>query len=91
MRKFAYLLAMLLMMVVTVLAQDIKEVNGIYLKGETPYSGEFTIFYDNGTPKIEMSLVDGMKEGAVKVYFENGTLSEIRSYKKIYTFHRSLL
>ena len=39
MRKFAYLLAMLLMMVVTVLAQDIKEVNGIYLKGETPYSG----------------------------------------------------
>ena len=29
-----------------------------------------------------MSLVDGMKEGAVKVYFENGTLSEIRSYKK---------
>ncbi|HNZ71248.1 MAG TPA: toxin-antitoxin system YwqK family antitoxin [Prolixibacteraceae bacterium] len=82
MRKFGFLLGMLLIMAISAFAQDIKEIDGIYFKGNTPYSGDFTIFHENGVPKIELLLVEGMKEGAVKVYFENGTLSEIRSYKK---------
>jgi antitoxin component YwqK of YwqJK toxin-antitoxin module len=81
MRKVGYLIGLLLIMAVSAIAQEIKEIDGIYLKGNTPYSGDYTIFYDNGMPKIEMTLVDGMKEGAVKVYFENGTLNEIRSFK----------
>jgi antitoxin component YwqK of YwqJK toxin-antitoxin module len=72
---------LLVALAATAFSQEIKEVDGVYLKGETPFNGDYTVYYDNGIPKIEMTLVDGMKDGAVKVYFENGVLNEIRSYR----------
>lgn len=66
----------------TVFSQDIKEVDGVYYVVSKPYSGDFKSYYPDGKIKIEMTLIDGMKDGVVKVYFENGELNEIRSFKK---------
>ena len=63
-------------------SQHIKEDEGVYMAGSKPYTGLYKTNFDNGKVKTEMSLVDGLKEGDVKVYFENGVLNEIRSYHK---------
>jgi len=82
MKKIGLLIGILFLTIFTALAQDIKEIDGIYYKGDTPFTGTYTVKFDNGKPKIVMNLVDGMKEGETNVYFQNGELNEIRSYRK---------
>jgi antitoxin component YwqK of YwqJK toxin-antitoxin module len=82
MRKIGLLIGILFLTIVSAFAQQIKEIDGIYYKGNTPYTGTYTVNFDNGNPKIVMNLVDGMKEGETKVYFQNRELNEIRSYRK---------
>lgn len=66
----------------TTFAQDLKKVDGIYYAGSEPYTGEYTTYYDNDNVKMEAHFVDGMKDGKCKLYFENGKINEIHSYKK---------
>jgi len=82
MRKIGLLFGILFLVVFSAFSQDIKEIDGVYYKGNTPFTGSFTSSFDNGKPRIDMNLVNGLKEGVVKVYFENGELNEIRAYKK---------
>lgn len=63
-------------------AQTISEIDGIYYENAIPYTGSYQIFHENNQVKMEMNLVDGLKDGDVKVYFENGTLNEIRAYSR---------
>lgn len=81
MRKFSLLFSILLLAVISAIAQDVKEINGVYYKGDVPYTGNYIAKFDNGEPRIEMNLLNGLKEGEVKVYFETGELNEIRFYK----------
>jgi antitoxin component YwqK of YwqJK toxin-antitoxin module len=82
MKRFSLLLGFLFLTLFSIYAQDIKEIDGVYYKGGTPYTGHYTANHDNGKFRIQMNLIDGLKDGEVKVYFENGELNEVRSYKK---------
>jgi YD repeat-containing protein len=81
MKRMMVLMAMLLVVGVTGNAQFLKEVEGVYYAEAEPYTGIFKSYHDNYNLKLEMNLVEGMKNGEVKIYFEDGTLNEIRSYK----------
>lgn len=62
-------------------AQELKEVNGKFYADTVAYTGKYVVRYPNGGIKIEMNLLKGMKNGTVNVYFENGQINEVRSYK----------
>jgi antitoxin component YwqK of YwqJK toxin-antitoxin module len=62
-------------------AQEIQEIEGVYFKDGQLYTGEFTSRYENGMVKMTAKIVAGKKEGIVQIFFENGQLNEIRSYK----------
>jgi antitoxin component YwqK of YwqJK toxin-antitoxin module len=82
MKRFSMLFAFIFFTICSVYSQDIKEIDGVYYKGSTPYTGKYFASFENGKPKIEINLIDGLKDGVTKVYFETGELNEIRSYKK---------
>lgn len=82
MKRFSLIFGIITMMVLFAHAQDLKEIEGIYYNGSVPYSGHYTAYKQSGKPKMEMNLIDGMKDGIVKIFFENGELNEIRSFKK---------
>jgi antitoxin component YwqK of YwqJK toxin-antitoxin module len=82
MKKLTLLFGIIILIVFSAYSQDIKEVDGVYYSGSTPFTGKYTAYYENGKTKIEMNLIDGLKDGVVKVNFENGELNEIRSYKR---------
>jgi antitoxin component YwqK of YwqJK toxin-antitoxin module len=82
MKRLSILLGIIFLSLFSAFAQEIKEIDGVYFAGDSPYTGLYTASFDNGKSRISMNLVDGLKEGEVKVYFENGDLNEIRSYKK---------
>ncbi len=82
MKKLSLLIGLILLGVLGSQAQSIKEVDGVYYRGSTPYTGFYTSVYSNGNTRLEMNLIDGEKDGEVLVYFENGELNEIRSYKR---------
>ena len=52
----------------------------VNVKGK-PYSGVYKEYYENGNLKLQMKLKKGFKNGNVFLYFENGKLSEVYSYK----------
>jgi len=44
------------------------------------YSGIYTEYYDSGSKKVEMNVVNGLKHGLTTIYFEDEKTKEIRSY-----------
>jgi antitoxin component YwqK of YwqJK toxin-antitoxin module len=46
------------------------------------YTGKYEEFYDNGNKKLEMYLNNGELDSVTILYFENGKINELRSYKK---------
>src|SRR5574344_588860 len=81
MKWFSVLIGIIFLIISSAYAQDIKEVDGVYYSVTKPYSGSYKSYYPNGNLKVEMNLIDGLKDGAVKLYFESGELNELRSYK----------
>lgn len=83
MKKLGLILGLILLSTAGIFAQSIKEIDGKYYSANSkPYSGHYISVYENGNVKMEMHLAKGMKNGEVRVYFENGKINEIRSYKK---------
>ncbi|MBL7971596.1 MAG: hypothetical protein JNL03_08755, partial [Prolixibacteraceae bacterium] len=83
MKKSGFVLGLLLLFSVCVFAQNIKEVDGIYLSPDSkPYSGKYSSQFGNGNIKMEMYLKKGLKDGQVRIYFPDGQLNEIRAYRK---------
>ena len=66
---------------VTLKAQNIQEVDGIYYKNSQKYTGKYVTYFDNGNTRQEIEIRNGEKHGKIRIYFENGQLNEIRSYK----------
>lgn len=81
MKTLATLFALIFVSSLAVSAQYIKEVDGLYLADSTPYTGTYKSYYDNFNPKVEMNLDQGKKDGITKLFFEDGSINEIRSYK----------
>jgi len=46
------------------------------------YNGVYEESFDNGNKKLEMHLLNGEQDSITKLWFENGKINEIRSYKK---------
>ena len=81
MKKHCLLIVMFAFFAFAAKAQELKEINGIYYADSVAYTGKYITHFPNGKNKIEMNLENGMKNGTVNVYFENGQLNEVRSYK----------
>jgi antitoxin component YwqK of YwqJK toxin-antitoxin module len=56
---------------------------GIYLDDNgNPYTGSYIEYYPSGAKKDEIHLRNGLKEGICLLFFDDGQLNEIRSYKQ---------
>ena len=82
MNRFLIILSIALYFFTNANAQGIEEIDGIYYRNSEPYTGSWTTHYDSGATKMEGHLVKGKKQGKFRLYFVDGTLNEIRSYKK---------
>jgi antitoxin component YwqK of YwqJK toxin-antitoxin module len=62
--------------------QIAKSDDGLYydVNGDL-YTGVYTETYPDGIPKAEISLVNGQRHGVSKIYYENGHVRDIQSYK----------
>lgn len=81
MKKIILILGICVLFLNASRAQEIKEVDGLYYQNDELYTGEYTSRYDNGKVKMTAKISEGKKEGIVQIFFENGQLNEIRSYK----------
>ncbi len=63
-------------------SQNLEYKDGHYYKKGMLYTGVHTEYYENGKPKIERHIVNGVEDGEVVVYFKNGRKQELRAYKE---------
>ncbi len=64
-------------------SQTLQLKDGKYLDNEgLPYTGVYREFHENGAVKLEIELIDGIKDGKVNLYFEDGKIHEVYSYKQ---------
>ena len=64
------------------MGQIVQGDDGLYYdENDKPYTGIYKEFYEGGTVRTEMVLKEGMKDGYIRIYFPDGKLHEIRSYK----------
>ena len=63
-------------------AQLIQKEDGRYYdtRGEL-YSGTYYEYYPSGVKRIEMNVLNGMKDGETKLFYENEQIQEIRVFK----------
>ena len=80
MKKLMFFVGVLLM-VITVKAQNLQEVDGLYYQNSQLYSGTYLTYFDNGNLKMQSAFIEGKKHGECKIFYEDGTLNEVRSYK----------
>lgn len=71
----------ILLIAFSVDAQNLQEKDGIYYQNSVPYSGTYLTYHDNGNLKMETTFLEGKKQGECKLYFEDGTLNEVRKYQ----------
>ena len=81
MKKILVLFTLFCAIILSATGQEITEKDGIYYSDSTPYTGIYTNTYGNGHTKFSVNLENGLKNGEMRVYFENGKLNEIRHYK----------
>ncbi len=53
-----------------------------YGADQKPYTGTYQEFHPNGQLKTSIPLTNGLIDGEVHIYFENGLHNEIRAYKE---------
>ncbi len=65
-------------------AQEIRQDdNGVFYGPDNQlYTGIHKEYHENGTLKMEMTIADGVIDGDVHLYFDNGKAHELRAYKK---------
>ncbi len=81
MKKIILIAGICILFLNIIRAQEIKEVDGLYYQNGQLYTGEYISRWDNGKVKMTAKISEGKKEGIVQIFFENGQLNEIRSYK----------
>lgn len=81
MKKLLVLVGFLALITTASKAQKIEEIDGIYYKNSKKFTGTYLSFYDDNTLQSEVKVKDGEKHGKATIYFKNGHVNEIRSYK----------
>lgn len=81
-RKLTIVLSILFCLIANhSISQVIKEVEGLYYNTSGDlYTGTYTEFYESGNKRIEMNLVEGKRNGKIRLFFENEKIQEVRSY-----------
>lgn len=60
---------------------NVMERDGKYYDGNgNPYSGSYVLYYDNGNIKVDATIVNGLPNGEMKLFYPSGKIQEIRSY-----------
>jgi len=73
---------MLLFMNFCLFSQNIVIQDDIYVdKDGKPFTGKYKEYYSDGILKFEIELVNGTKNGKGVLYFENGSIQAVYSYK----------
>ena len=82
MKRFFLLTVILSLLSVGLQAQLIEGEDGKYYdhKGKL-YSGTYIEYFPSGVVHIEMSVLNGEKNGTTTIYFENGNKNELRIFK----------
>ena len=81
MKAASFLLALLA--VVTVNAQQLIEVNGLYCTADgQAFTGEYTTYYPHGEKAATYSIQDGLLHKNVTYYRENGSVEMTGSFHK---------
>jgi antitoxin component YwqK of YwqJK toxin-antitoxin module len=82
MKKLIFLTILIAAIGASGLSQIYEGENGLYYaSNDLLYHGSYLEKYENGIPKMEMTLKNGLLNGYVKIYFESGKLNEVRAYK----------
>ena len=81
MKKLLVLSGFLALIFTATKAQKIEEINGVFHKNSEKYTGTYTSLYEDNSLKSEIKIKKGQKHGKTLIYFSNGHLNEIRSYK----------
>jgi antitoxin component YwqK of YwqJK toxin-antitoxin module len=81
MKKLLVLLGFFALIITATKAQNIEEIDGIFYKNSEIFTGTYINFYTENQIKSEVKIRKGEKHGKTNIYFENGNLNEIRSYK----------
>ena len=74
-------LLVLVSLVTTSQSQLIVEDGLYYNKSGELYSGTYVEYYPSGNKRVEMTVVEGKKQGVSTYYFDNKLKQEVRSYK----------
>ncbi|WP_346862339.1 toxin-antitoxin system YwqK family antitoxin [uncultured Draconibacterium sp.] len=81
MKKLLVLLGFFALITTATKAQKIEEIDGIFYKNSEKFTGTYLDFYSENVIKSEVKIKKGEKHGKTTIYFENGHVNEIRSYK----------
>ena len=76
MRRAGIIITFLCVLVLQSFSQDIKLIDGYYYKKDMLYTGKHIESYENGKPKLVMYIHNGLKDGLVISYYENGIQAE---------------
>jgi len=80
--KYCFTLLFTLVVSASTHAQLVRVENAKYFdKQHNLYNGKYEEFFDNGKPKLVMFLHNGEQDSTTLIYFEDGKINEIRSYK----------
>lgn len=81
MKKFILFVAALFLTGLAQAQLTQKEDGKLYDSNNVPYSGTYIEYHPSGSKRIEMTVAKGLKEGITRIYFENQTVQEERSFK----------
>lgn len=75
-------LIIFIMVSISGMAQVQQGSDGIYFDGQgNLYTGVYTEYYADSLIRTSIEITNGRPDGLTKIYFEDGQLEEIRSYK----------
>lgn len=80
MKKFIILFALIVGVATIVDAQLTLKDGKYYDQEDKLYTGVYIEYYESGSKKVEMNVVDGEKQGITKIYFENQNINEVRLF-----------
>ena len=52
-----------------------------YADNNTLYTGSYQEYYQDGNTRMVMNLTNGVADGKMMLFYQNGTVKETRSYK----------
>lgn len=82
MKRLIFLFTALVFIGFSGFAQILEDENGVfYADNSTPYNGTYKEYYLNGQTRLSIDIKEGIKDGEMYLYYEDGNINEVRSYK----------